>query len=58
MLELGPMQWRVLLGVGAVPHMLSAAAITVYGHEAPTAVVPVANELLDLWELLTKWGGR
>ncbi|MER7823069.1 hypothetical protein ABTX85_10950 [Streptomyces sp. NPDC096097] len=52
------MQWRVLLGVGAVPHMLSAAAITVYGHEAPTAVVPVANELLDLWELLTKWGGR
>ncbi|WP_030772480.1 MULTISPECIES: SMI1/KNR4 family protein [unclassified Streptomyces] len=49
-LELGPTDWRALLGAGAVPHTLSAAAITAHGDEDPMAVVAIANELLDLWD--------
>ncbi|MFJ3723316.1 SMI1/KNR4 family protein [Streptomyces sp. NPDC090045] len=47
-LELGPQDWRVLLDAGAVPHTLSAAAITAHGDDDPLPVVALANELLAL----------
>ncbi|MGA5822422.1 SMI1/KNR4 family protein [Kitasatospora sp. NPDC094028] len=48
-LELSPQDWRVLLDAGAVPHGLSAAAVTLYGSEDPRETVALTNEVLALW---------
>ncbi|MGW6877735.1 hypothetical protein ACWGHA_36040 [Streptomyces xanthophaeus] len=48
-LELGPVEWRVLLDAEAVPRSLSAASITAYGTEDPLSIAAIANELLALW---------
>lgn len=49
-LSLGPEEWRVLLGAGAVPRSLSAAAIEVQGEQHPVPLLDLANELLALWD--------
>ncbi|WP_308401488.1 hypothetical protein [Streptomyces sp. AP-93] len=49
-LEVGPLEWRVLLDAGAVPRSLSAAAIVVHGDQDPLSVAAIANELLALWD--------
>lgn len=48
-LALGVQEWRVLLDAGAVPRTLKAAAVTVR-HQDHLPVVPVANEILALWD--------
>lgn len=48
-LELGAQEWRVLLDAGAVPHILSAAAIKVRDQDH-LPVVAIANEILALWD--------
>ncbi|MFD9685716.1 hypothetical protein ACFWXO_08140 [Kitasatospora sp. NPDC059088] len=47
---LTPEDWRVLLDAGAVPHSLSAAAITVNGDRDPRRTIALANEILALWD--------
>lgn len=49
-LELGPGEWRVLLGAGAVPRTLLAAAVGAHDARNPLQLVPVANEILALWD--------
>jgi cell wall assembly regulator SMI1 len=49
-LELGPDEWRVLLDAGAVPRTLLAAAVVPHGARNPLGLVPVANEILALWD--------
>ncbi|UQT53926.1 SMI1/KNR4 family protein [Streptomyces durmitorensis] len=49
-LALGPEEWRVLLDAGAVPRGLSAAVVTVHGDADPVSTVPIANEILALWD--------
>ncbi|MFW5418197.1 SMI1/KNR4 family protein [Nocardiopsis sp. CNT-189] len=50
-LELGPEEWRALLGAGAVPRGLSAASIAVQGRDRnPLEVAALANEILALWD--------
>jgi cell wall assembly regulator SMI1 len=49
-LELGPDEWRVLLGAGAVPRTLLAAAVGAHDGRNPLQLVPVANEILALWD--------
>ncbi|MFG2754096.1 SMI1/KNR4 family protein [Streptomyces xanthophaeus] len=48
-LELGALEWRVLLDAGAVPRTLKAAAIKVRDQDH-LPVVAIANEILALWE--------
>ncbi|MFI8292741.1 SMI1/KNR4 family protein [Streptomyces sp. NPDC085614] len=47
-LELGALEWRVLLDAGAVPRTLKAAAIKVRDQDH-LPVVAIANEILALW---------
>jgi hypothetical protein len=49
-LELGPDEWRVLLGADAVPRTLLAAAVEADDGRNPLQLVPVANEILALWD--------
>lgn len=49
-LELGPGEWRVLLGADAVPRTLMAAAVGKHDGRNPLQLVPVANEILALWD--------
>jgi cell wall assembly regulator SMI1 len=49
-LELGPDEWRVLLGAAAVPRTLLAAAVGDHDGRNPLQLVPVANEILALWD--------
>ena len=49
-LELGPDEWRVLLAAGAVPRTLLAAAVGDHGGRNPLQLVPVANDILALWD--------
>ncbi|WSY03476.1 SMI1/KNR4 family protein (plasmid) [Streptomyces goshikiensis] len=48
-LELGALEWRVLLDAGAVPRTLKAAAIKVRDQDH-LPVVAIANEILALWD--------
>lgn len=48
-LELGALEWRLLLDAGAVPRTLKAAAITVRDQDH-LPVVTLANEILALWD--------
>jgi cell wall assembly regulator SMI1 len=47
-LELGPDEWRVLLGADAVPRTLLAAAVGAHDGRNPLQLVAVANEILAL----------
>jgi hypothetical protein len=49
-LELGPNEWRVLLGADAVPRTLLAAAVGDHDGWNPLQLVAVANEILALWD--------
>lgn len=55
-LELGPEEWRLLLGAKAVPRSLLAAKITVRGNPiplpqpGPLPFAALANEILALWD--------
>jgi hypothetical protein len=49
-LELGPDEWRVLLAAGAVPRTLLAAAVGDHDGRNPLQLVPVANEILALFD--------
>ncbi|MEU9108090.1 hypothetical protein AB0D54_27895 [Streptomyces xanthophaeus] len=48
-LELGALEWSVLLDAGAVPRTLKAAAIKVRDQDH-LPVVAIANEILALWD--------